>query len=56
VRSFPNSTVRYGRFTRLHQLKPIYPVTAEAAEQALDAFESGPWGKQYHSKLGFSGP
>ncbi len=47
MRSFPNSTVRYGRFTRLHQLKPIYPVTAEAAEQALDAFESGPWGKQY---------
>jgi len=29
-------------------LKPIYQaVTAEAAEQALDAFESGPWGKQY---------
>ena len=29
-------------------LKPIYQaITAEAAEQALDAFESGPWGKQY---------
>ncbi|POA19660.1 IS256 family transposase [Pseudomonas sp. FW300-N1A1] len=29
-------------------LKPIYQaLTAEAAEQALDAFESGPWGKQY---------
>lgn len=29
-------------------LKPIYQaVTAEAAEQALDAFENGPWGKQY---------
>lgn len=29
-------------------LKPIYQaVTAEAAEQALDAFESGPWGEQY---------
>jgi putative transposase len=29
-------------------LKPIYQaVTAEAAEQALDAFENGSWGKQY---------
>ncbi|MHC8306101.1 IS256 family transposase [Pseudomonas sp. PB3P13] len=29
-------------------LKPVYQaVTAEAAEQALDAFENGPWGKQY---------
>lgn len=29
-------------------LKPIYQaINAEAAEQALDAFENGPWGKQY---------
>ncbi|MBK5373057.1 IS256 family transposase [Pseudomonas sp. TH43] len=29
-------------------LKPIYQaLNAEVAEQALDAFESGPWGKQY---------
>lgn len=29
-------------------LKPIYQaINAEAAEQALDDFESGPWGKQY---------
>lgn len=29
-------------------LKPIYQaINAQAAEQALDAFENGPWGKQY---------
>jgi transposase-like protein len=29
-------------------LKPIYQaLNVEAAEQALDAFEAGPWGKQY---------
>ena len=29
-------------------LKPIYQaINAEAAEQALDEFENGPWGKQY---------
>lgn len=34
-------------------LKPIYQaVTAETAEQALDAFEAGPWGKQYPTVVG----
>ncbi|MDU9035584.1 transposase, partial [Pseudomonas corrugata] len=29
-------------------LKPIYQaINAQAAEQALDEFERGPWGKQY---------
>lgn len=48
IRNSLNYAARDKRRELAKALKPIYQaITADAAEQALDAFETGPWGKQY---------